>query len=82
MIKSAWRPIDEDTPKDRKILLRGGEFDSWYDDAGIDPTSPAGNPVVGWWDKDEYSSDWRFCSYGSGIYGSYEDPKEWTEVPE
>jgi hypothetical protein len=65
----------ETAPKDRWIVLFGGKPDMiWHDgDAELPPAV-----VARWDDEREY---WRFCSYDSGLYGEWENPTMWAELP-
>ena len=78
---SEWQPI-ETAPKDGTyILLAGGEPDPIFSDGWDAPMVSARWDTL---DSGYNPSDtgWRFCSFDSGIYGSYSNPTHWRPLPD
>lgn len=70
-----WKTIGSAPKEHIFILLSGGKpgDQSYEEEDGVPPM------VVGWWDANR--EIWRFCSYDSGVYGEWEDPTHWAELP-
>jgi hypothetical protein len=86
-------PVDENTPKDRWILLFGGKTDEeFYSDKAIDEVASK-RPVVGMWDPDYYGDydevngvyekgAWKICYWDSSWRTYYKNPTHWASLEE
>ncbi|QJA43035.1 hypothetical protein [Phaeobacter phage MD18] len=81
----SWKPIDENTPTDRWILLKGG---TTTEDNYVDELTDADmqRPVVGKmsdeWDTWEADASWDICYWDGAWRTTYHNPTHWMEVPE